>query len=102
MVKEVEGPKGKFCQTSYWKLKKKILPSTKQMPMSKRDNKGNLITSSNSLRELYFNTYKQRLSPAIIKKNYRTSITLFEIGGKEKNTILVAVSLNIQNSASIY
>ena len=36
MIKETMNFDGKFCQTSYWKLKKKIFPQLEDAPMGKK------------------------------------------------------------------
>ena len=49
-------------------LKKKFPKICKQIPIAKRDNRGNLITQHQGLRKLYLKTYKQRMRSRPIKK----------------------------------
>ena len=39
--------------------------------MAKRDKYGNLITAPNSLKNLYLNTYKERLNHRVMESNYK-------------------------------
>ena len=45
-----------------WQLKNKLWPKPKDPPMAKCDRKGNLITASRALKELYIDHYVQRLA----------------------------------------
>ena len=61
---------GKFSQTGFWKLKKKLCPKSGDPPMAKKDEKGNLITELDTLKLLYMDTYKHRLRHRIIDAEY--------------------------------
>ena len=45
-----------------WGLKQKICPKTGDVPTAMKDTNGNLITNKNSLKNLYKETYLERLS----------------------------------------
>ena len=70
-VKSLDANGGKFSQTGMWRLKNKLWPKPKDPPMAKYDKKGNLITSSRALKELYINHYVQRLEHREIRSEYR-------------------------------
>ena len=59
---------GGFDQTGFWKFKQRLCPRQTDPPMAKRDNRGNLVTASKSLKKLYIQTYTARLQ-------HRTSTT---------------------------
>ena len=60
-VKGAEDEKGEFSQLKLWKLKQKLCLKACDPPMAKRDKEGKLITSPQSLKNLYLNTYQDRL-----------------------------------------
>ena len=53
--------KGGFSGIGMWKLKKKLLPPSRDPPMAKRDASGNIITAPEALKKLYLETYVHRL-----------------------------------------
>ena len=53
-----------------WKLKNKLMPKEMDPPMAKFDDKGNLITAPNLLKNLYLEHYENRLKHRPIKDNY--------------------------------
>ena len=61
-IKEVENNAGNFCQLKLWKLKSKIFGQTEETPTAKKDEEGNMITSSAALKKLYSEEYAKRLS----------------------------------------
>ena len=65
MIKEMENENGEFAHTKFWNMKAKLLPKPVNPPVAIKDKKGNLITSSESLKMLYRSTYKERLAPAV-------------------------------------
>ena len=67
IIESSETLSGRFCQTNFWKIKRKLLPRPHDPPMAKKDLSGNLITSKSSLKKLYLETYKRRLCPAAVK-----------------------------------
>ena len=58
---------GGFSQGGMWKLRNSLVSKCIETPMAKRDWQGNLITDRNMLRQLYLNTYKERLKNQDIK-----------------------------------
>ena len=53
-----------------WKLKQKLCPSSKDPPMAKCDNMGNIITAPETLKKLYLETYRKRLRQRTMKDEY--------------------------------
>ena len=72
-IKGSEDEKGDFSQLKLWKLKKRLCPKTCDPPMAKMDKEGNLITSPQLLKNLYLQTYQERL------KNRDMKCTLLDI-----------------------
>ena len=72
-IKAAENERGDFSQLKLWKLKQKLYPRACDPPMAKRDTEGNLITSPESLKNLYLKTYQERL------KNRNMKPTLLDI-----------------------
>ena len=60
-INEVENEQGNFSQIKLWKLKQKLCPKPSDPPMAKKDREGNLITSPDLLKNLYLQTYQNRL-----------------------------------------
>ena len=52
---------GNFSQLGLWKIRNKLFPLAAQPPIAKRDERGNLITSVEPLKQLYLRTYVHRL-----------------------------------------
>ena len=63
---------GHFSQTGMWKLRKKLHPQQLDPPMAKIDKSGNVITAPPLLRNLYPETYKDRLAIVKLNLNFRT------------------------------
>ena len=62
-----------------WKMLKQANPKSAQSPpAAKKDVVGNMITSHNSLKDLYFQTYKQRLRNRPIREGFEEIKTLKE------------------------
>ena len=61
---------GQFSQTGLWKLRKKLHPQQLDPPMAKLDKKGNVITAPALLRNLYLETYVDRLSHREMKPEF--------------------------------
>ena len=57
----MESVDGNFSQIYFWKIKNKLCPPSKEAPMAKIDEKGNIITAQETLRKLYLDTYTKRL-----------------------------------------
>ena len=60
-IHSAENEDGNFSQLKLWKLKQKLCPKPHDPPMAKKDDKGNLITSPELLKNLYLKTYQDRL-----------------------------------------
>ena len=58
---------GTFSQNGFWKLKKKLCPSSKDPPMAEYDEKGNLVTNPNTLKTVYLKAYTKRLAQRDIR-----------------------------------
>ena len=69
-IKSIETLEGNFSQLGLWKLKKRLCPTTSDPPMAKYDSKGNLITAPETLKKLYLETYRKRLSHRTMKEDY--------------------------------
>ena len=60
-----------FSRLKMWKVKQKVCPKiVTEYPVAKIDSKGNLITNRDDLKDLYTETYKERLRHRTIKTNY--------------------------------
>ena len=68
---ELDTIDGNFNQMKIWKLKNKLLPRPNDPPMAKKDKGGNLITAPLSLKKLYLETYRERLSERPMKAEYQ-------------------------------
>ena len=66
-----------------WKLKSKLLPKEMDPPMAKYDDKGNLISAPNALKELYLQHYVKRLAHRKIDnkyiENYQKKVELWKL-----------------------
>ena len=62
---------GSFNQIGMWKVKKKICPRPKDPPTAKKDDLGNLITAPSALKNLYLETYQNRLKHRKINEMYQ-------------------------------
>ena len=69
-VRGIETLDGNFSQIGLWKLKQNLCQLQSDPPMAKYDNNGNLITSSEALKSLYLDTYKDRLKHIEMKGEY--------------------------------
>ena len=59
-IKSVEDPSGRFNQLKGWHLKKKLAPKTsREVPVGKKEEFGNLITDKEQLENVYINYYKK-------------------------------------------
>ena len=66
-IKSVETLEGRFSQINCWKLKQRLWPQSCDPPMAKRDEHGNLVTASETIKQLYIKTYKERLQHRLMK-----------------------------------
>ena len=69
MIKDSSSSEGKFSQSNFWKMKKSLFPEVGDPPIAKRNNAGTLVTSKSSILSLYLETFKTRLSPAIMDQD---------------------------------
>ena len=69
-VKDMETIDGNFCQQGLWRIKQKLCPRSVDPPMAKMNNQGQLITSSDGIKNLYLDTYVERLSHREMKSEY--------------------------------
>lgn len=60
-VEEMMSEKGKLSHRGMWKIKRSLFPQAEDPPMAKKDSNGNLITCPNLLKNLYAETYRERL-----------------------------------------
>ena len=74
----VDSLDGNFSQLGFWKVKKLVFPTQKEPPTAKRDESGNLISSSQALKDLYLSTYKARLEHREIRPKYLSIMNLKE------------------------
>ena len=74
----VDSLDGNFSQLGLWKVKKLVFPTHKEPPTAKRDVSGNLISSSQDLKDLYLSTYKARLEHREIRPKYLSIMNLKE------------------------
>ena len=63
----LETSEGSFSSLGLWKLKKKLFPLAVDPPMAKRDQAGNIITAPEAIKDLYIDTYKDRLKNRSMK-----------------------------------
>ena len=75
-VKNLETLQGSFSQTGMWNVKSKLFPRPSDPPMAKLDSHGNLITSQEALKQLYLDTYTQRLKHREIKDEFKEVFVL--------------------------
>ena len=69
-IKGLGTSEGNFSQIGMWKLKNKLMPKEMDPPMAKVDKLGNLITAPEALKNLYLQTYVERLRHREIKDDY--------------------------------
>ena len=66
-----------------WNLKKKLCPLKSEQPVAKKNFSGELVTQPTKLKELYENTYKNRLSHRVMKPElvemYNLKMNLFKM-----------------------
>ena len=82
LTKTLGAPNGNFSQLGMWKLKNQLVPKEIDPPMAKKDKLGNLITSPEALKNLYLETYVERLRHREMRSNltsnYLQKIELWE------------------------
>lgn len=60
-VKGISSMDGGFNPPKMWKIKNKVIKKSNEKPTAKKDKKGNLVTSHKLLKNLYKDTYTERL-----------------------------------------
>ena len=70
-VASLDSLDGSFNQIGMWKIKEKICPRPRDPPTAKKDHLGNLITAPTALKNLYLQTYKNRLEHRKINERYK-------------------------------
>ena len=61
--------KGDVNINNFWKLKPRIFPQARDASAAKYDSKGHLVTSGGKLKDLYLQTYQERLKHRKIKED---------------------------------
>ena len=67
IVQNVETSEGKFSNSGFWKIKQRFVPGSVDPPMAKHDKHGNIVTAPSALKNLYIETYKERLKQREMK-----------------------------------
>ena len=67
ILENVETSEGKFSHSGFWKIKQRLVPGSVDPPMAKHDKNGNIITAPVALKNLYIETYKERLKQREMK-----------------------------------
>ena len=67
---QLSGSSGAFSLPKMWNLKKRIFPKNKEVPMAMKDSNGNLIRGKIGLKQLYKDTYIDRLSEKTISAGW--------------------------------
>ena len=91
-IKSFQTPEGSFSQTGLWKLRKKLLPRQSDPPMAKKDAEGNLITNPDALKELYIQTYVDRLAHRPMKKDFEEIYEMKCLLWEERNKSFKKIS----------
>ena len=73
-TKEISNGDGDVARLNMWKLKKKLFPKHSEVPTAKKNSTGELVTDPQSLKEIYVETYKKRLS----HRNMRPGLEFLE------------------------
>ena len=69
-IAEMSNGSDQICRLNIWRLKKKLCPQNIDPPMAKRDKNGDLVSNPETLKQLYVDTYKDRLRHRIISTGY--------------------------------
>ena len=97
-VKEIETLDGKFSQNGMWKVNSRLFPRPRDPAMAKKDKFGNLVTSEGPLRDLYLQTYVQRLENRKMKEEFQEMFTLKTVLWNER---LKKVKSNVSKNWTI-
>ena len=68
ILENIEDEEGRVNHTGFWKIKQRLLPNNPDPPMAKKDSNGNLITAPSALKQLYLDTYQERLRQREMKE----------------------------------
>ena len=66
-LEKLKNVNGDVNINNFWKLKQKIFPKARDISAAKLDTNGHLVTSGEKIKNLYLETYKERLSHKQIK-----------------------------------
>ena len=70
---QLSGPDDLVNTNGIWNLKRKIFPKNKEtLPFAKKDFSGNLVTTQPQLKQLYLNTFAERLRSRPMKDDYKS------------------------------
>ena len=82
-IKKVSDFVGHFSRNDYWRLKKKVMPKTTEVPSGKKDKNGKLITNPEMIKDLYLEHYqhvlRDRETLPHLKKYKGLRETLFDL-----------------------
>ena len=76
ILDNIEDEEGRVNQTGFWKIKQRLLPNNLDPPMAKKDSNGNLITGPSALKQLYLDTYQERLRQREMKEGLQDVLCL--------------------------
>ena len=69
-IGQLSGEGDRICRINMWRLKQKLCPRNNDPPMAKRSAGGDLISNPVTLKQLYVDTYKDRLRHRVIRPGY--------------------------------
>ena len=69
-IEELSNGEDQVCRLNMWRLKNKLCPRNSDPPMAKKNSDGFLVSDPDSLKQLYVETYKQRLKHRIMRPGY--------------------------------
>ena len=69
-IEQLSNEDGQVCRLNMWRLKQKLCPRNIDPPMAKRNSNGDLISNPDMLKQLYVDTYKNRLRHRVIRPGY--------------------------------
>ena len=67
-LSKLKNAKGDVNIKNFWKLKQRIFPLARDGSAAKYESKGHLVTSGEKLKDLYLQTYQERLKHMKIKE----------------------------------
>ena len=75
-IRDLSNDSGQVCRLNMWRLKQKVCPKNNDPPMAKKNKEGELISNPDKLKQLYVETYKERLRHRVIRPGYKQLETL--------------------------